>query len=247
MIRANEYEVGSMKMPIYDASSMTAGQMLIWGVDATSTSTSVLIDSADTAANAFAVLMETPTTTVTNINTPLVYQAKVQLIQPVHVWKIYYDMSTSTDLDVVSSTSTIVTVSAADDNLDGSWIYINSGTGAGQLRYIKAADTTTFTVSSAFATTPDSTSDYVLIRNIGFPTAGIGLNSTFDKIVPIADETSSGNTCVLKNFIEGPFGTLELDPTLNPILTTGAGLNSRGCRFFSLVIFVDTIISATGV
>lgn len=243
---AHEYNEGLIKLPIYDASSLTKGQGLKWGTDGSSTSTCALIDVADTGADIFAVLAETPATTTTNVQTPIIYQAQVRLVDNVKIWRIYYDLSTSTDLDVSSSTSTVITVASCDDNLDGSWVYINSGTGAGQLRYVKGANTTTLTVNTAFTTTPDSTSDFILIRNVGRPTDGVALNATFEKIVPILAESSSTNMIILKNFIEGPTGVQELDITANSQLESD-GLNTRGVRFFSLVCFADTAIHAQGI
>ena len=50
---------------------------------------------------------------------------------------------------------------------------------------------------------------------------------------------------VLKNFIAGPMGKLELDITKNPTLECD-DLNTRGIRFFSHVIFADTAVHAQG-
>lgn len=241
----NDYQEGLIKLPIYDATSMVRGQGLIWGVDGTSTSTCSLIDMANKSADIFAILEETPTTTTSNVGTPLVYQALVSLVVNSRIHKVYYDLSTSTDLDVSSSTSTVLTAATMDDNLDGSWIYMNSGTGAGQLRYVKAADTTTLTVNTAFTTTPDSTTDFIIIRNVGIPTGGTIFNTTFDKFLAALDNTTAQKCIVLKNFVEGPFGVQELDVTRNGFLEAD-GLNTRGLRFFSHVIFFDTEIAATG-
>lgn len=241
-----DYPQGLIKLPIYDASALVKGQGLKWGVDASNTSTCALIDITDTAADIFAILQETPSSVVTNVGTPVVYQATVRLINNPSIIKAYYDLSTSTDLNVVTAAATGLTGLTCDDNLDGSWVYINSGTGAGQLRYIKAADTASFTVNTNFTTTPDATSDFILIRNVGIPTAGIAFNATFDKILSVLDETSSEKTFILKNFIQGPMGTKELDITLNPDLECD-GLNGRSVRFFSLCILHDTALAATGV
>ena len=245
MILCQDYQDGLIKLPIYDATAMVKGQGLIWGVDGSSTSTCALIDVTNTTANIFAVLAETPATTTTNVGTPVIYQATCQLAENVRIWKVYYDLATGTDLDITSSTSTVVTLATMDDNLDGSWLYINSGTGAGQLRFIKAANTTTLTVNTAFTTTPDSTSDVIIIRNVGIPTGGTILNTTFDMILAALDNTTAQKTVILKNFVEGPLGCHELDVTKNGFLET-AGLNTRGIRFFSHIIFIDTLVAATG-
>lgn len=242
-----DYQDGIIKLPIYDASLITKGQGLIWGQDASGTgSYSALVDCADTAADIFAVAAEGLTALVaSHLGTPLLYQCRAQLTDNRPIFKIYYDMTASTDLDVSSSTSTVVTTATTDDNLDGSWIYVNSGTGAGQLRYVKAADTTTKTVNTAFTTTPDSTSDIIIIRPQGLPEGGVALNSTFDQILSVLNETTSQKILVLKNFIEGPTGVQELNITDNPGLEMD-GLDARGVRFYSHVIFVDTLAAATG-
>lgn len=243
---AQEYNEGLIKLPIYDASALVKGQGLKWGAEASGTgSYSALVDVADTAADIFAVLAETPSSVVTNLGTPVIYQAQCRLVNNSKIFKAYYDLTASTDLDVSSSTSTILTAATMDDNLDGSWVYINSGTGAGQLRYVKAANTTTLTVNTAFTTTPDATSDFIIIRPVGLPEGGVALNSTFDKILPVLNETTSQKILVLKNFVEGPTGNMELDITANSHLEMD-NLNTRGVRFYSLIMFIDTLVAATG-
>jgi hypothetical protein len=154
-------------------------------------------------------------------------------------------MSTSTDLDVASSTSTIITTAANDDDLDGGWVYINSGTGAGQLRYIKASTATTITVNTAFTTTPDSTSDFIIIRPEGAPLDGIALNATFDMILPVLNETNASRIIILENHVQGPMGDKVLNITDNSDLETD-GLNGRGVRFYSVAIIGDGALWATG-
>ena len=244
------YPEGIMQLPIYDASALVKGQLLKWGSDGGTYNGTVLnslVDVADTAADAFAVLQETPATTAvaTNRQTPVLYKATVRILNNPSMLKIYYDMATGTDLDVSSSTSTVITTAGNDDDLDGGWVYINSGTGVGQLRYIKGSTATTITVNTAFTTTPDSTSDFVIIRPEGLPLDGIALNSTFDKILPVLNETNASRMFILKNVVQGPMGTKDLDITANPDLEVD-GLSNRGVRFYSVVIIGDGIY-ATGI
>lgn len=240
---AHEYKYGALvKLPIYNASSLTKGQTLIWGQEASGTgSLNALVDSAAVPIDVFAVLAETPSNTVTNYGTPIIYKAQVQLVNIVPVWKVYWDSAAANDISVSSSTSTVLTHPSGDDNLDGSWIYINSGPGAGQLRYVSAANATTKTVNTAFATTPDSTSDFLLIRNQGRPTAGQDLDSTFTLLKSAVSAT--GQMLILKNFIEGPTGTEELDVTKHEL----DNLNGRSVRFYSHVIFMDTFFSVDSI
>lgn len=240
---AHEYKYGAQfDMPIYDASSLVKGQSLIWGQEASSTGTlNALVDSSATPIDVFAVLCETPTTTTTNFQTPTIYTAKVQMVNILPVWKIFWS---TTGIAVVSSTSTVVTHGSGDDDLDGSWIYIVSGTGAGQLRYVKAAAATTKTVNTAFTITPDSTSTFLLIRGQGRPTGGQDLDGTFTQLASAVSAT--GQLCIIKNWIIGPSGVEDLDITKNSHLEMD-GLNSRGVRFFSHVCFMDTFFSVDSI
>ena len=246
MIKVSQYQEGIIRLPIYDATSLTNGQALIWGVDGAGLCRNSLIDAvAALPVDIFAVLGETPATTTTNHATPIVYQAGVQMVSNAPIWKIYQDLSTSTDLDVTSSTSTTLTHTTDDDPLDGCWIYINSGTGVGQLRYNTTGTATTKVVNTAFTTTPDSTSDYILIRNYGLNTGGQDLNSTFDKLVSVL--TATGEILILKNFIQSPMtGDIEMDITKNGHIE-GDGYNLRGVRFYSHIIFLDRALSTPSV
>lgn len=249
MIACRDYQEGQITLPIYSAAALYDGAGLYWGVDGSSTSTCAMIRVADTAADIFAVLLQDRTAAqcATNISTPIIYSAKCMLVDNPKIWKVYYDMSTSNDSDVSSCTSSIITVSACDDNLDGSWVYANSGTGVGQLRFIKGANITTLTCNTSLTTQLDSTTDIILIRNVGRPTAGMGLDTTqYSMFASVLDETSSTNAIVLKNFMQGPMGTIDLNVTDNSQCETD-GLNSRGVRFFSHVIWADTAVHAQGI
>lgn len=242
-----QYQEGIIQLPVYDASSLiTNGQGLIWGQDADGTSVNSMIDcNAALPVDLFAVACEGLTTTASNCSTPLIYQVECQLVSNAPIWKIYQDLSTSTDLDVSSSTTTQLTHTTDDDPLEGSWIYINSGTGVGQLRYCKESAATTKDPNTAFTTAPASDSDYILIRNVGLPTGGQDLNATFDKLVSVL--TATGEICILKNYIQSPTtGIQEMDITRNPSIE-GDGYNGRGVRFYSHIIFLDRALSTPSV
>lgn len=68
-----------------------------------------------------------------------------------------------------SSTITLVsTDSSTAANAEGRWIFLTGGTGADQIRQIISLDTSTkvATVDSAWSTTPDSTTTYLIVDNI---------------------------------------------------------------------------------
>lgn len=240
---AHEYKYGAqIKMPVYDNTDLVIGQGLIWGQEASSTgSYNCLVDCAAVPIDVFAILAEDPSTHATNLQTPDIDKAIVQLVNVVPVWKIYWDLATGSDLDVSSSSSTVITHGSGDDNLDGCWVYINSGTGAGQLRYCKGAAATTKTVNTAFSTTPASDSDFILMRGQGRPTGGQNLSTTLDKLRSTVSAT--GQLLILKNFVEGGASPGELDYDIHDL----DGLNARGVRFYAHIIFMDTYFSVDSI
>lgn len=245
---AHEYKYGAQTdLPIQDASSLiTSGQPLIWGGGADAAgSYTALVDVNAVPVDVFAIAAEGLTTTVTNYQTPLIKTCKVQLVNIVPVWKAYWDdTATSGAVDVSSATTAAITHASGDDDLDGCWVYIVRGTGAGQLRYCKAAAAATKTVNTAFTTAPDNTSDFLLIRGQGRPTGGQDLTATFEKLRSAAAAT--GQIMILKNWVEGPLGTKNLNITDNSDLEAD-GLNGRGVRFFSHIIFMDTYFSVDSI
>lgn len=241
------YQEGLITLPWNDSTPLiTKGQALKWGADGSATgSYTALNDVADTAASIFAVAAEAKSSsdTTTNLGTPVLSQIECQMVDNPKIWKIYYEMETDTDLSVGSISGSVISMAdTLDDNLDGSWVYLNSGTGIGQLRYVSAADTSTLTVNTAFTTDPTTTTDLILIRPQGIPEGGVALNAEYDKIVTIANETTSQMIIILKNFVEGPTGTQELDITKNSHLELD-GLNTRGVRFYSHIIFIDSVVN----
>lgn len=247
---AHEYNQGLIKLPIYNTAVTSEGAGFKWGTDADVSSTSCMNLVNDTSQDIFAVAAQSVTiaNAASNVGTPTIYQAQFQLVDNPKIWKIYYEAATDTDLSVVTLTSTTLTGLTCDDNMEASWVYMNAGTGIGQLRYVKDVTTSVLTISSAFTTNPDSDTDFLLIRNVGLPTDGHKLNAEMDMLVSSLAEATSTGIVVLKNFCEGAStGKKELDPTLNSELASTDGLNSRGVRFFSHIIFGDTTVHAFGI
>lgn len=250
MKRCMDYQEGLISLPIYAAASaLNDDQVLMWGKDGgtytTGTQFNVLITADDDGTDAFAVLTKAPTTHVTDYQTPVIYQGKVALVANDKIWRVYYDMAAANDVAVTSYSSPTITCGTSDEDLDGAWIYINTGPGAGELRYAKAAASTSFTVNTAFTTTLTSSSHFVLIRNVGLPIGGHTLDSTFTMMKTILDAGNSKGMIVLKNFMEGAGGSWELDITKNSHCEMD-GLSTRGVRFYSDIVFTDTAFGASG-
>ena len=227
--------------PVYDASAIIKGQAL---TDGTTTRGAVLIDALATGVDFVGVSAEAKTCSTTALTTGTLVFAKV-ILNPDSVYLAQYDPGTTPDMDITSSTTTVVTVATMDDDLDGSWLYINSGKGVGQLAFIGAADATTLTLdtTTAFTTALDSTSDALLIRH-PWAVANAGgndLDATFSMM--LSQVQSTGEILALENYIEAatiPFGPLR--PRQHHMLT---GLNTAGVKFYSDIYFMDSILRNT--
>ena len=224
-------------IPWYDASTIIKGQALTYGA---TTLGSCLIDATATAADVAGVSNETVTCSTTAITTGTLVHGKT-IINPDAIYLAQCDPTASVDVDVVSATTTAITLGATDDDMDGSWIYCNSGTGIGQLGYIGAASTTVMTLDTtdAFAVAPDATTDVLLIRRPWLAPANGGrdLDTTFSML--LSDEDETGAIMVLENYIEAttiPFGPLR--PRQHHALT---GLNGVNVKFWSDIQFQDNL------
>ena len=223
--------------PVYDASTIVKGQALTYGA---STVGCVLIDATATAADVAGVANETVTASTTALTTGTIVYAKT-ILNPDAIYLAQYDPSTSADVNVISSTTAATTLGTCDDDLEGSWLYCNSGTGVGQLGFIGAATTTVMTLDTTdpWAVAPDSSTDVLIIRKPWRAPAdgGKDLDATFTML--LSDEDETGAIMVLENYIEAttiPFAPLR--PRQHHALT---GLNNVGVKFWSDIFFKDNL------
>lgn len=221
-------------VPVYDASDIIKGQALTYGA---TTRGAVLIDAAATAADIIAVSNEKVTASTTDLTTGTIVYCKA-ILNPDAVYLAQYDDTEANDIDVVSATTTAITLGSCDDDLDGSWIYVNSGTGQGQLVFIGAASSTVMTLdtTSAMAVCA-SDSDVILIRK-PWKHAGTGgkdLDSTFAKLATDEDET--GEIAVLENYIEA--ATIAHQPLRPGSHHALENLHNQSVKFYSDIYFTD--------
>ena len=222
-------------MVIYDATSMVGGQLV--SVVAGANQACLVDPSGATLPDIVGVLGNTPSSSISAVSSGTLKFGDV-IINPDAIFLAQYDNAAANDISVTSSTSTAVTLGSTDDNMDGGWMYVNSGTGVGQLAFIGAASTTVMTLdtTTAWTTTPDSSSDIILIRP---PFAkNKDLDSTFSLLATDEDET--GKLIVLENYIESAdqaFGPLR--PRQHHMLQNQ---DSAGARFYSDIKIVDHVL-----
>ncbi len=146
------------------------------------------------------------------------------------------------DVDVASATSTVLTVTSVEDDIDGSWIYVRAGTGVGQLFYQTASASGTMTIKSAATTTLDSTSKLVILRRKFHQL--VELNGTTNAATKIGSTAAAGSLPwrVLRNEFKrnGQEGWIQLDPTAHHNLQ---GLNSAGVVFRQILSPADTLFN----
>ena len=187
-------------MPLFDASDIAEGEALTYGADVRG---ALLITSGALGADFVGVAQETITASTTDLTTGTIIYGKV-IIDPLGVYRVEYDLAAANDIDVVSSTSTATTLGTSDDDLEGSWLFVNSGTGVGQLAFIGAASTTVMTLdtSAAWTVTPDSGSDVILIRKPLRFAANSGKDLNAAGILAASDEDETGEYLVMENYLE---------------------------------------------
>ena len=224
-------------VPVYD-SGIIKGQALTYGADDLG---GALINITAAGADFVGVSNEAVSATTVVTSGTLVF-AKV-ILSPDAVYRTMYDPAEANDISVVSSTSTATTMTTNDDDLDGSWIYINSGTGQGQLGFIGAASATVMTLDTteAWTTTPDSTSDAIIIRRPwNWPTgSGIDLDPTFSMID--TELTQTGEFLCLENYIEAAtVARGQMRPRQHHMLQN---LHNSNVKFYSDLFPTDSIFN----
>ena len=227
--------------PWYDASSIIKGQGLTYGA---TTKGAVLIDCSAQAADVIGVSNEAKTCSTTDITTGTLVFGKT-ILNPDAIYLAQYDNAEASDIDVVSCTTTAATLGTCDDDLDGSWLYANSGTGKGDLMYVGAASTTVFTfdTTTALDTAWTSSTDVLLIKKPWKYNDSVGadLSATFDEL--LSDEDSTGAIAILENYIEAStvaFGPLR--PRQHHALSN---LDEQNVKFYADIYFTDNAFMAS--
>lgn len=205
------------------------GALLMPGVTA-ETDLGALIVAATAGADAIGTCIGKIATTEDNTN---VAAGTPWLTWPVSpVWKgviveADYDLTDTMAIASMQST-TSVRVSSIEDNIDSSWLYCTSGTGAGELHYVTADDGTDLTLKSAATYAASAT----LIKILRLFHQLAKLNTAADKIGTDA-AAGSWTILVLQNWLTTvDLGPVALNPTKHDGLT-GLNATGRGTRFYA--------------
>lgn len=173
-----------MKVPIDGATAdILEGAVVMPGVT-DETDRSVFIKATSAGADSLGVLAELHDTSVSGDSDPdagTIYALRsVYPFLPGCLVAAELADDADNDVDVASATSAVITITNLEDDIDGSWFYVRAGTGIGQVSYIEASASGSFTVKSALTTTLDNTSKLLIMRPVAWQL--VEIDSTATKI-----------------------------------------------------------------
>lgn len=231
MITASGRDPVIVKVPIYAASgTIPKGGLIMPGVTA-DTDLGLFIVASGAGADVLGTLASKYTysaTNVSNVAGTLWTEVEVELADQYQPIEVEYDQ---TDTMAVASTSgTTVTITSLEDNIDTSWLYAVSGTGAGKLAFLTAS--ASGSASSKSTTGWDSSTTVIKILRLGHQLAK--LNTGADKIGTDA-AAGSWTVAIIENWVEYNGKKERLNPTLHDNVTF------TNPRFYSKLFIRNTI------
>lgn len=159
----------------------------------------------------------------------------IDLVYPGRIVRAPFSLaSADTIVCTQAVTTTTMTVTSLEDDIDAAFLYVVSGTGAGQTNYLTASASGSCTLKAAFATSLDTTSRFIKI----LPRFHTLMTLSSDGL-SIASAAGAGSMRVLVTDIlmERNGELVSLNPTMHDDLT---GLNSlASLRFWADMIIVE--------
>ena len=159
----------------------------------------------------------------------------VQMLNPFKVTRIEYSQATA---DLITATqavsTTTMTVTSLEDDIDASFQYVVAGLGIGQTNYLTASAAGSCTLKAAYGTSLDTTSKFIKILPRFHPLCALTSDGT--KLTSAA--AAGATTCMIyDNYIEKNNRIEPLNPVRHSALTTQN--NARGLAFWADICFRD--------
>jgi hypothetical protein len=215
MINVSGRDPVIIKVPITASASIAQGAILMPGVTAdTDIGTAILGTSA--IADAIGTLRGAYTYSATNTSNPGGTQyvfVEVELLDQYAPVEVEYDLTDT--LAVASTSGTTVTITSLTADIDGTWLYAVSGTGAGEIAW--CVSTAAGSAVTKTATGWDSTTTCIKIVPVFSQLVKINTAGT-----KIGSDAAAGSwtVCVLENWVEAAgLPKQQLDPTKHDNLT----------------------------
>lgn len=218
-----------VKLPIYTGADIAKGALIMPGVTADQ-DISFFILGATAAADAVGTLCDKyvyATLGSSAIAGTSYVLREVEISDQYRFIEAEYD--TTDTLAVASTSGTTVTITSLTQDIDGSWLYAVSGTGAGTLAY--CVSTASGSAVTKTATGWDSTTTCIKIMRLGHQL--VKLNSAGTKIGTDAAD-GSWTVVVLENWIERNGTKVLLDPTKHD------NISDTNAKFYSTLLVRNT-------
>lgn len=169
----------------------------------------------------------------------------VELIDSPNIITIEFDISAANAISCTEAVnSTTMTVTSLENDIDGAFIYVVSGVGAGQTNYLTASASGSCTLKAAFGTSLDTSSKFIKI----LPRFHKLLSLSSDG-VKLASQAAAGSLAgaILDIRIQRGGQSESLNPTKHDAITglvytdsSGTtGLSARDLKFEADIVLFD--------
>ncbi len=159
----------------------------------------------------------------------------VLLAQQFRTHRLEYDLSSAITATQAVTTTTM-TITSLEDDIDAAFWYVNAGTGIGQTNYNTAAASGSCTLKAAFGTSLDTTSTLIKILPRFHQFASLNTDGT--KLAS-QDIVGAALVIVLDTWIQRGSRLQQMDPTKHAALT---GLNNvKGLHFYADVALRNAV------
>ena len=160
------------------------------------------------------------------------------IIIPTRILRIEYSLAAADDIDATQAVSTTtITLTDLENDIDTAFLYVVTGTGRGQTNYLTASAAGSATLKAAFTTNLDTTSRLIKILPRFHELVRLTADGT--KLASAAG-VGAIDAVVLDSWIVRNNNEQQLNPTQHDALTGLHGLASL--RFEADIALLDTLI-----
>jgi len=208
------------------ASAIADGTLIMAGVtQATDLGLAIPVPAGNAGANKIGILRGAHLAANDSVQSGVTYTfAEVELCANRKLVEMEYSVATADTLAVGSSVGTTVTIGSLENNMDNSWLYAVSGTGAGLLAFCTAA--TGGTATTKTATGWDSTTKVIKILRFGHELLEVNATSQLKTVAAVGNFVCF----VLETYISAPRAGITkqlLDPTKHNNLNFGGTVHPK--------------------
>ena len=162
---------------------------------------------------------------------------KIELINLFRCIRMEYSLVAADRITVTQAvTTTTITLTSLENDIDGAWFYVVAGTGAGQLMFLTASAAGSATLKAAFGTSLDTTSRLIKILPRFHQLACLSSDGT-----KLSSTAAAGGTAVmvLDQYIIDNSAERQLNPVNDSGLT---GLDGRAALRFEADVLIRNAI-----